>query len=94
MLFDHRPWTAWEIEVVTFEEDNCLPEDTFEGIYRSTTREGRKCEQFTLLEKFGSECLLQIRIYKNGDITIESHPSTFTRIDRKKKRITVTCAAR
>src|SRR5690606_5053379 len=64
----------------------------FDGFYRSTIREGKECEQFTLLSKTNDDCQVQIRIFKNGDLTIESHPSTFTRVDRRRKRITVTCA--
>ncbi|MGE7225609.1 hypothetical protein [Paenibacillus sp. PDC88] len=92
MLFEHRPWSPWAIEVLTFEEDKLPPDALFDGFYRSTIREGKECEQFTLLSKTNDECLVQIRIFKNGDLTIESHPSTFTRVDRHKKRISVTCA--
>lgn len=92
MLFERRPWSPWAIEILTFEEDKLTPDALFDGFYRTTIREGKECEQFTLLSKTSDLCLLQIRIFKNGDLTIESHPTTFTRVDRRKKRITVTCA--
>lgn len=91
MLFEHRPWSPWDIEVLAFEEIDRHPEEIFEGIYRSSIQECMECEQFSLISKEFDTCLVQIRIFKNGELTIESHPSTFIRVNRRKKRITIHC---
>jgi hypothetical protein len=91
MWFDHHD-TDWEINLFTFDEDGRRPEDLFDGFYRTAHREGRECAQFTIMPKDSNLCIVQIRIFPDGEITIESHPSVFIRILWNKKQITVTCA--
>lgn len=89
MLFDRRPFTDWRIKLHCGKE-NPISTRSLEGIYRGTWREGKECEQFTLLPKNKEYCLVQIRIFKDNTVTVESYAPCFVRIDNKKKLVTIT----
>ena len=66
MIYDRKPFTDWVVEVLDYEE-----EGEFIGFYRTTFSDGKECEQFTLIYEHDSdELLVQVRIYKNGDIMV------------------------
>jgi hypothetical protein len=85
MLYE-RAKTPWSIEVI---EDEVNDASMYEEVFRTTFREEKECEQFTLLLKDSEDALIQLRIFKNGDVTSETWIPTFLRIDRRAKRISV-----
>lgn len=84
-FYNREPFTPWKIEVVGM--DN---EDEFVGHYRTTYRDGKECEQFTLLPAMHSdEVLVQVRMYKNGDILANNYVPATIVVYKRKKLITV-----
>lgn len=81
--FDRRPFTNWIIETL-----NIDPEQ-FEGFYRTTFKDGKECEQFTLMPMDLEFVLVQIRIYKNGDILVSNFVGANVVVYKRKKRITI-----
>ena len=85
MIYDRKPFTDWVVEVLDYEE-----EGEFIGFYRTTFSDGKECEQFTLIYEHDSdELLVQVRIYKNGDIMVGNLVPSNVMVYRRKKLITI-----
>lgn len=66
MIYDRSTISGWTVEVI-----NMYDEEQFVGIFRTTLRDGKECEQFTLLpSRYSDDTFIQIRIYKNGDVLV------------------------
>ncbi|PDY14154.1 hypothetical protein COO16_04120 [Bacillus pseudomycoides] len=81
--FDRRPFTNWVVETI-----NINPEQ-FEGFYRTTFKDGKECEQFSLMPIDLNFVLVQIRIYKNGDILVSNFVGANVVVYKREKRVTV-----
>lgn len=99
-LFDRSPFTEWKIVLVdryidkTFEEiavdePTCSDYCEFTCFYRTTFKDNKSCEEFTMFHKeIGSE-LLSLYIFKNGDTILNSLMPVSVDIDKRKKRIAI-----
>lgn len=58
MVIDRKPWTDW---VVTVNEPSNTP--YYDAFYRTSMRDGRKCELFTLVANDSDDALLQLYIF-------------------------------
>ncbi|PFZ93745.1 hypothetical protein COL70_09020 [Bacillus pseudomycoides] len=81
--FNRKPFTDWVIETMDINSEQ------FEGFYRTTFKDGKECEQFTLMPVDRDEVLIQIRIYKNGDILVSNFVPANVVVYKRKKRVTV-----
>lgn len=84
VIYDRRPFTPWIIEVIK-DEDGLWEE--YEAVYRTTMREGRECEQFTILENDSDYAPVQIQIFKNDEVRVCAFEAAFVTIKRRPKRI-------
>jgi hypothetical protein len=84
VIYDRRPFTPWIIEVIK-DEDGLWEE--YEAIYRTTMRDGRECEQFTVLETDSDYAPVQIQIFKNDEVNVCAFEAAFVTIKRRPKRI-------
>lgn len=108
ITFERHPFTPWTIKITRNHEESDQNEiyanrgilgasadfEEFTAIYRSARLDGRECEQITLLPLKGSDiCLIQVQIFKNGDIWTHSEIPCQVRMNRKKKQITINILA-
>lgn len=84
IIYDRRPFTPWIIEMIK-DEDGLWEE--YEAVYRTTMRDGRECEQFTILEKESDYAPVQIQIFKNDEVNVSAFEAAFVTIKRRPKRI-------
>lgn len=85
MIFDRKEISGWTVEVVDMED-----EEKFIGVFRTTMRDGKECEQFTLLPTMPIDItIVQVRIYKNGDVLSYGYVPLNTVVFKRKKHIKI-----
>lgn len=76
MKYDRRPFAPWIIEVLLMGEheepiptsEKQLAAAPLKGFYRTTWRESKACEQFSLTAQDHDDLFLQIQIFSQNDI--------------------------
>lgn len=97
-IFNREPFTPWKIVIVdryidkTMEEievENPNGEELSEFLctYRTTLRDGKECELFTMMSNVVDYVFLQLYIFKNGDIRYTTNIPASIDILKRKKRI-------
>lgn len=88
LLYRRQPFTAWEIEVWC--ADTAIALDQVSGIYRTTFRDGRECELFTLLwEEEPDVALVQLNIPAASRVRVWVAVPSEVEVDTRKKKITI-----
>lgn len=85
MLYEREPFTPWKIETIGLQDEH-----QFIGIYRTALKDNMECEQFTLLPtEYSDDVLIQLRIYKNGDILLGNLVPANVVVFKKRKLVTI-----
>lgn len=85
MIYDRTEFSGWKVEAIGMSD-----EEEFQGVFRSTIKDGKQCEQFTLLPaKYSDDVIAQVRIYKSGDILTYGLVPINTVIFKRKKIIEI-----
>jgi len=99
-VFNREPFTNWKVVIVdrssdkTMEEveaddPNCSVYQEFFCTYRTTFKDAKECEQFSIVLDEVDYVLLQLQIFKNGDIKYFGKMPVNIDINKKKKRIEI-----
>ncbi|MFT9494384.1 MULTISPECIES: hypothetical protein [Bacillota] len=85
MIYDRKDISGWIVEVVGIGD-----EEKFEGVFRTAIRDGKECEQFTLYPTKDSDyTIVQVRIYKNGDVLTYGFVPVNVVVFKRKKKIKI-----
>lgn len=88
LLYRRQPFTAWEIEVWC--AGTAIALDQVSGVYRTTFRDGRECELFTLLwEEEPDVALVQLNILRASRVKVWAAVPCEVEVDTRQKKITV-----
>ncbi|WP_315069361.1 hypothetical protein [uncultured Clostridium sp.] len=99
-VFNREPFTKWKIvivdrsldktmEEVEAEDSNYFVYEEFFCTYRTTYRDGRECEQFSIVSDEIDYVVLQMQIFKNGDIKYFNTIPASIDINKHSKRIEI-----
>lgn len=100
IVFNREPFTLWKIVILDRSIDKAMDEISVENpnsadymefscFYRTTYRDSKECEQFTMMSNEVDYVYLQLQIFKNGDIRYYSKIPISININKKKKRIEI-----
>lgn len=88
LLYRRQPFTAWEIEVWC--AGTAIALDQVSGVYRTTFRDGRECELFTLLwEEEPDVALVQLNILRASRVKVWTAVPCEVEVDTRQKKIMV-----
>lgn len=100
-IISRETFTPWKIVIIdrgvphktmeenTIEGGNCFEYMEFSCTYRTTMKNGRECDQFTMMPEDDAYALLQIQIFKNGDINSFNVIPSEISVNKKEKRIDI-----
>lgn len=86
LVFKREPFTPWVIEIPP---DHANRPGLYAGTYRTAFAQGRECEQFTLVLEEIDYALIQVQIFKNGDVTFWAAVPCNVQVKRRTKTIVV-----
>lgn len=97
-VFNREPFTPWKIVILDRYIDKTMEEcevqdygafDEFECFYRTTLKNSKQCEQFTMLVKDTDIVVLQLQVFKNGSISYFNEMPVFIEVQNKYKTIEI-----
>ena len=97
-IFQRPEFTEWTIIVKDRSFDKYQEKQYFEqigdfeefsGVFRTSMRDGKECEIFSLLDRNVDHAYLWVNIFKSGDIEYVSHIPSVINTDKRKKRIEI-----
>lgn len=97
-VFRRPGFTEWTIRVNgsgfdKYKEEQCFGQigdfEEFSGVFRTSLRDGKEFESFTLLSRNVDFAYLWVHIFKNGDIEYVSYIPSVINTDKKKKCIEI-----
>jgi hypothetical protein len=81
LVFEHGAWT---VRVAV--NDNA-PRNLWEEVFRTTIRDNRECELFTLLFADSEDALLQLTLFRNGDLISETWEPAIVMLRGRQKQV-------
>jgi hypothetical protein len=81
VTFEHGEWT------VRVAVNECAPRTIWEEVFRTTIRDDRECELFTLLFTDSDDALVQLTLFRNGDLISETWEPAIVMLRGRKKQV-------
>lgn len=97
-VFNREPFTPWKIVIldrcIDRSMEECEVQDygifgEFECFYRTTLKNGKQCEQFTMIVEDTDLVVLQLQVFKNGSISYFNEMPVFIAVKNKSKTIEI-----
>lgn len=97
-VFNREPFTPWKIVILDRYIDKSMEEcevqdygifGEFECFYRTTLKNGKQCEQFTMIVTDTEVDVLQLQVFKNGSISYFNKMPVFIEVKNKSKTIEI-----
>ena len=97
-IFNREPYTDWKIVLMDRSIDKQMEEiepnddwicDEFECFYRTAIKDGKECEMFTMIVNGTEYDILQLQLFKNGDIRYISRIPFYVDVIKREKRVEI-----
>lgn len=97
-IFNREPYTDWKIVLMDRSIEKQMEEikpnddwicDEFECFYRTAIKDGKECEMFTMIVNGTEYDILQLQLFKNGDIRYISRIPFYVDVIKREKRVEI-----